>query len=163
MNGGLHTNFPAMIGKWYGFDLDGTIADNSAHNFGLLEIGKPIKPMCNLMKRLHNSGCRVKIFTARLNDLGSDGHMQQSVKKHIWEWCDKNLGFRPEITDKKDGMMECLFDDRAKQVVRDKGLLVEDLNIELANCLSSLRERVPKTKQNAAILKQCKELLMKCR
>ena len=56
------------FGRWYGFDLDGTIADNTMHGCGMGMIGKPIKPMCSLMKRLHKQGKRVKIVTARLND-----------------------------------------------------------------------------------------------
>ena len=118
-------------GKWHGFDLDGTIADNSAHTFGMGKIGKPVKPMCDLMKRLHTEGRRVKIFTARLSDVGSDPSSQQAVKEHIWKWCDENLGFRPEVTDRKDYMMECLYDDRAKQVVRNTGECLEDLYNEL--------------------------------
>lgn len=116
-----------MNSKWYGFDIDGTIADNSAHTFGMGKIGKPIKPMCDLMKKLHAEGRRVKIFTARLSDVGSDHSSQQAVKEHIWKWCDENLGFRPEITDRKDYKMECLYDDRAKQVVRNTGECIEDL------------------------------------
>ena len=118
-------------GKWHGFDLDGTIADNSAHTFGLGKIGKPVKPMCDLMKKLHTEGRRVKIFTARLSDVGSDPLSQKAVKEHIWKWCDENLGFRPEITDRKDYMMECIYDDRAKQVVRNTGECLEDLYNEL--------------------------------
>ena len=122
----------SMNGKWYGFDVDGTIADNSAHTFGMGKIGKPIKPMCDLMKKLHAEGRRVKIFTARLSDVGSDRSSQQAVKEHIWKWCDENLGFRPEITDRKDYKMECLYDDRAKQVVRNTGECIEDLYRNLA-------------------------------
>ena len=116
-----------MNEKWYGFDIDGTIADNSAHTFGMGKIGKPVKPMCDLMKKLHAEGRRVKICTARLSDVGSDPSSQQAVKEHIWKWCDENLGFRPEITDRKDYEMECLYDDRAKQVVRNTGECLEDL------------------------------------
>ncbi len=117
--------------KWYGFDLDGTIADNSAHTFGMGKIGRPVKPMCDLMKRLHEEGRRVKIFTARLSDVGSDPARQEAVKEHIWKWCDDALGFRPEITDRKDYKMECLYDDRAKQVVRNTGECLEDLYAKL--------------------------------
>ena len=116
-----------MHDKWYGFDIDGTIADNSAHTFGMGKIGKPVKPMCDLMKKLHAEGRCVKIFTARLSDVGSDPSSQTAVKEHIWNWCDENLGFRPEITDRKDYRMECLYDDRAKQVVRNTGECLEDL------------------------------------
>ena len=121
------------MNKWYGFDIDGTIADNSAHTFGMGKIGKPVKPMCDLMKKLHAQGRCVKIFTARLSDVGSDPSSQQAVKEHIWKWCDENLGFRPEITDRKDYMMECLYDDRAKQVVRNTGECLEDMYKKLVD------------------------------
>lgn len=124
--------------RWYGFDLDGTIANNDHHQFGYGEIGSPIKPMIRLMKRLHKSGCKVKIVTARLNDVGEDGASQLKLKRHIWRWCDKNLGFRPEITDRKDGLMECLYDDRARQIVRNQGVNVGDLAKELARVLDGM-------------------------
>ena len=135
-----------MNSKWYGFDVDGTIADNSAHTFGMGKIGKPIKPMCDLMKKLHAEGRRVKIFTARLSDVGSDRLSQQAVKEHIWKWCDENLGFRPEITDRKDYKMECLYDDRAKQVVRNTGECIEDLYRKLAD--SVRRDEEPRCLRN---------------
>lgn len=31
-----------MNSKWYGFDVDGTIADNSAHTFGMGKIGSVV-------------------------------------------------------------------------------------------------------------------------
>lgn len=122
--------------KWYGFDLDGTIADNSSHTAGFGEIGRPIKPMIQLMKRLHRDGYDVRIFTARVGDVGKNRRSLKNLKKHIWEWCDKHLGFRPPITDRKDSLMECAYDDRAKQVVRNKGYCYEDIALELARCLN---------------------------
>lgn len=126
---GVKTN--QVSSRWYGFDIDGTIADNSAHTCGMGKIGKPVKPMCDLMKSLHAEGKRVKIFTARLSDVGGDAASQNAVKEHIWQWCDQHLGFRPEITDRKDYKMECLYDDRARQVVRNTGECIEDLYKEL--------------------------------
>ena len=126
--------------RWYGFDLDGTIADNTHHGSGTGLIGKPIKPMISLMQKLHRRGCRVKIVTARLNDLGDSVSEQNRVKRHIWAWCDKNIGFRPEITDRKDGSMECLYDDRARQIVRNMGINMEDVAIGLAHTLDGLIE-----------------------
>ena len=73
-------------GRWYGFDLDGTIADDSAHTFWFGTIGAPIVPMTDLMRRLHQEGKRVKIFTARLSDVGQDAECRAQLCKHIWEW-----------------------------------------------------------------------------
>lgn len=110
--------------KWVGVDLDGTLADNSAHTSGLGAIGKPITKMCNRVKRMHKQGVMVKIFTARVSDVGEEN--KERLQAHIWKWCDKALGFHPEITNSKDGMMGTLYDDRAKQVQTNTGVVIED-------------------------------------
>lgn len=69
--------------RWYGFDLDGTIADNTNHAFGYGNIGKPIKRMTNLMKRLNARGYTVKIVTARLGDVSYDPVAQSKLRQHI--------------------------------------------------------------------------------
>ena len=50
---------------WYGFDLDGTLAKYDGWN-GISRIGEPVKPMVDLIKRLHSEGKVVKILTARV-------------------------------------------------------------------------------------------------
>ena len=50
---------------WYGFDLDGTLARYDGWK-GLDNIGEPIKPMVDLIKRMHDEGKTVKILTARV-------------------------------------------------------------------------------------------------
>lgn len=146
--------------RWYGFDLDGTIADNTNHAFGYGNIGKPIKLMTNLMKRLNARGFKVKIVTARLGDVSYDPKAQAKLRQHIWEWCDENLGFRPEITDRKDASMEALYDDRAKQVVRNKGITYEEVNERLALCLKEAIAHLPcKTKQEKAFIDKCRKEL----
>ena len=145
--------------KWYGFDLDGTIADNTNHAFGYGNIGKPIKPMTSLMKRLHRQGCDVRIFTARLGDVGRNPKNQRSLIAHIWKWCDKNLGFRPQVTDRKDASMECIYDDRARQVIRNKGIDMGNVARELATMLDSMIEH-PRSniKEAMNLRKRCKAL-----
>ena len=146
--------------RWYGFDLDGTIADNTNHAFGYGNIGKPIRRMTNLMKRLNASGYTVKIVTARLGDVSYDPKAQSKLRQHIWEWCDKNLGFRPEITDRKDASMEALYDDRAKQVVRNKGITYEECNERLAECLEEAIEHLPKmTIDDKRFIGKCLDVL----
>lgn len=49
---------------WYGFDLDGTLAKYDGWK-GIDHIGEPVKPMVELMKRMHDEGKVVKIMTAR--------------------------------------------------------------------------------------------------
>lgn len=141
---GTYTPCHMLSFRWYGFDLDGTIADNTHHGSGMGMIGAPVKPMVALMKRLHSQGKRIKIVTARINDVGVSPTSQNQLKEHIWEWCDRHLGFRPEITDCKDSSMECLYDDRARQVVRNKGVNMEDIARGLARYIDAFLRKDPK-------------------
>ena len=50
---------------WYGFDLDGTLAKYDGWK-GIDHIGAPVKPMVDLIKRMHTEGKVVKILTARV-------------------------------------------------------------------------------------------------
>ena len=50
---------------WYGFDLDGTLAKYDKWK-GIDHIGEPVKPMVDLIKRMHAEGRVVKILTARV-------------------------------------------------------------------------------------------------
>ncbi len=55
-------------GPWIGVDLDGTLAHDQGDKRdgkGLGEIGSPIKPMLNRLKKWIAEGKTVKIFTAR--------------------------------------------------------------------------------------------------
>lgn len=142
--------------RWYGFDIDGTIADNSLHSW---VIDKPIKPMVALMKRLHREGYDVRILSGRLGDFTSDDQVPEGVKLHIWKWCDRHLGFRPQLTGRKDSLMETLFDDRACQVVCNKGITLESLNGELAGCLEALLDEVGGKVKDKALLARCRKAL----
>ena len=51
---------------WYGFDLDGTLAKYDKWE-GIDHIGEPVKPMVDLIKRMHAEGKVVKILTARVS------------------------------------------------------------------------------------------------
>ena len=50
---------------WYGFDLDGTLAKYDGWK-GIDHIGEPVKPMVDLIKRMHSECKVVKILTARV-------------------------------------------------------------------------------------------------
>lgn len=50
---------------------------------------------------------------------------QWDAKMFIVDWCANHLGFIPEITYEKDHLMLGLYDDRVKQVVPNKGILIE--------------------------------------
>lgn len=50
---------------WYGFDLDGTLAKYDGWK-GVDHIGGPVKPMVDLIRKMHDEGKVVKILTARV-------------------------------------------------------------------------------------------------
>ena len=143
-------------GRWYGFDVDGTISDNSLHGW---EIGAPIPPMVRLMKELHANGYDVRILSGRLGDYECDAAISDYTKEHIWAWCDRHLGFRPELTGRKDSMMETLYDDRACQVVCNQGVPIEDVARELAKALDGALENPEENRERLAALRnRCREL-----
>lgn len=131
---------------WYGFDLDGTLAKYDGWK-GIDHIGEPVKPMVELMKRMHDEGKVVKIMTARVapckledGTIGerftwltpgpsSDPDARYTATRYILDWCEEvaHLGFVPEVVYQKDHLMLELYDDRVKQVVPNEGWLVEDI------------------------------------
>ena len=140
---------------WYGFDLDGTLAKYDTWE-GIDHIGEPVKPMVDLIRKLHDEGKVVKILTARvaprenaetrLNPYLTDhavyaavGHDNEeryrdiyrapkwTAREFVADWCLRHLGFLPDITHEKDPNMLTLYDDRVKQVVPNRGVLVEDM------------------------------------
>ena len=117
--------------KWTGFDLDGTLAEYDGWK-GIDHIGKPIKPMCDLMKKIREEGTKVKILTARVAPR-KDGSNAEDARKHIETWCEKNLGFVPEITHEKDSCMDVLYDDRAVQVIPNKGIPIVEAAQSIAD------------------------------
>lgn len=114
-----------MTGKpWIGFDLDGTLAEYDGWH-GIEHIGKPVKRMCDLARKLHGEGKTIKIFTARVaprKDKSEEGKAKACIEK----WCEANLGFVPPITYEKDSLMETLYDDRTVQVIPNTGIEVEE-------------------------------------
>ena len=148
---------------WYGFDLDGTLAVYDKWE-GINHIGEPVKHMVDLIKIMHAEGKVVKILTARVapredieirpnpyptdqavyDAIGRDNEERYrdiyqapkwTARDFVSDWCLRNLGFLPEITHGKDHLMLELYDDRVKQVVPNKGLLVEDLYRECGKML----------------------------
>lgn len=139
-------------GYWYGFDLDGTLAVYDKW-VGLDHIGEPVKPMVDLIRKMRNEGKTVKVVTARVAPNSTAEQMVnpyfagkekparlscmdhlEFIDKPVWtaadfiaDWCAEHLGFIPEITHEKDSLMVELYDDRVRQVVKNKGLLVDDL------------------------------------
>lgn len=146
---------------WYGFDLDGTLSKYDKWE-GIDHIGEPVKPMVDLIKRMHAEGKVVKILTARVAPkekpeikpnpylenhltIESPDDMPWAVHAEAWtarefiqDWCYRVLGFIPEIVYQKDHLMLELYDDRVKQVVPNEGLLVEDLYRECGRMLKQV-------------------------
>lgn len=93
---------------WIGFDFDGTIAVE--HTF------EPVIPMVNRMRQYLKDGYEVRILTARAND----AHGIQLVKN----WLKKHKFPNLVVTNKKDYQMIVLYDDRARQVIQNTGVVV---------------------------------------
>lgn len=109
-------------GGWYGVDLDGTLARYESGD-GIESIGEPIPEMVKFVKELLADGCEVRILTARVCSLQTFKEVRRQ-EGMIKNWCEKHLGVRLEVTAEKDYEMITLYDDRAVQVVTNKGILV---------------------------------------
>ncbi len=108
----------ASYAPWIGVDLDGTLAHKSDDWKGPEFIGEPIWNMVNHVKRLLRSGETVKVFTARAVD--------PEAIQYVQDWLENEADLpRLEVTNEKDPGMTLLYDDRAKQVVPNKGIIVE--------------------------------------
>jgi hypothetical protein len=117
---------------WIGVDLDGTLA----FYYGFVAptvLGEPIPRMVSQVKELLDVGVEIKIFTARIDPTGLALYKDrtgdptatpESVTAAIKAWCVKHLGRELEITDRKDLRMIMLWDDQARQVIRNTGNLV---------------------------------------
>src|SRR5277367_5664291 len=101
---------------WIGVDLDGTLAHdlgNKRESKGLEEIGSPIKPMLNRLRKWIAEGKTVKIFTAR----ASSPRQVVMIKKWLASYGLPDL----EVTNVKDLRMIELWDDRCVQVMTNSG------------------------------------------
>lgn len=104
---------------WIGVDLDGTIAFYDGWR-GVDHIGDPIPAMVEKVMTHLAAGNKVKIMTARCCERG------ETVIKPIEEWCLKHLGVVLEITCIKNSSMIVLYDDRARQVIPNTGVTLEE-------------------------------------
>lgn len=124
-------------GGWIGVDLDATLAHYD-HWRGAGHVGAPIAPMVERVAQWLREGREVRIMTARVYPLGridpSDiVPMQYEPRRRDAEmavaairmWCAQHLGRVLTITCIKDYDMETLYDDRAVQVRKNTGELVE--------------------------------------
>ena len=106
------------IEEWIGFDLDGVVAVYDGWK-GVDHIGEPVPKIIALIKTYLAAGKKVKIFTARV--AGDDADRAREV---IEAYCHQHIGQVLEVTNEKDQGMKYYFDDRAKQVIPNTGIIV---------------------------------------
>jgi hypothetical protein len=102
--------------SWIGVDLDGCLAEHDGP-WDPTQIGEPVPAMLERVKKWIADGKTVKIFTARA-----------STPKHIpriQSWLEMHGLPRLEVTNVKDPGMQFLVDDKAVQVVKNKGTQVK--------------------------------------
>ncbi len=101
---------------WIGVDLDQTLAYYDIW-ISMEHIGEPIPEMLKKVKAKLAEGVEVKIFTAR-------AQMKQAIPI-VKEWCIKHGLGDLDVTNVKD--MNCveIWDDRARQVIANRGIFVE--------------------------------------
>ena len=111
---------------WIGVDLDGTIAfyEKWEHS---MKIGAMIEGMTQIVLQHLSAGQRVKIFTARM------AHVEEAeeIQSGIQDWLEANGLPRLEVTNIKDFKMLTLYDDRAMQVIPNKGITLDSAFSEL--------------------------------
>jgi len=103
---------PERPREWIGVDLDGTLAYFTRWR-GLEKIGKPVPNMVTRINDWMAQGYEVKIVTARASVPGG----REAVRK----WLEKHRLPPMEVTHSKDLYMVELWDDRAIQVVTNRG------------------------------------------
>ena len=100
---------------WIGVDLDGTLAHYDSKKFPA--IGDPIEPMMKRVREWLSIGIEVRIFTARASNSENIVYIQ--------DWLVANGLPMLKVTNAKDEHMWMLFDDRARQVIYNTGIVVE--------------------------------------
>ena len=107
--------------RWVGVDLDGTLSrdDAAGHFLPPYPLGEPIPEMLELVKSLQAADVTVKIFSARACEPESIPIIQAWAEKH-------GLG-RLEVTNRKDYDLIRYYDDRAIQMVPNRGKSVGSL------------------------------------
>lgn len=107
---------------WVGFDFDGTLAHYVSWDAQGNELGQPIAPMVELVKKYLDEGRDVRIVTARL--AGRSIEDQWVQRWAIEGWCKEHIGRVLPITNCKDYAMEILYDDRVVAVEANTGKIL---------------------------------------
>jgi len=102
---------------WHGVDFDGTLAKYTEWK-GPTHTGSPVPKMLARVKQWIADGEEVRIFTARVNPKDKDC---EKSRKAIQDWTMKHLERKLKVTHEKDKEMIDMWDDRAVQIVPNKG------------------------------------------
>lgn len=111
---------------WVGVDLDGTLAMYTGQ---IYDVGEPIPLMVARVKQMIAAGKDVRIMTARVGggkgkfDFGGTDEFITTQVALIENWCLRNLGKVLPITASKDFKMVELYDDLARRVIYNTGVL----------------------------------------
>lgn len=115
------SNGEAPHGKWLAVDLDGTLAQY--HGWvNEVYIGEPVASIVAAINARRAAGWKVAIFTARVS---GDAEEAQRAEVAIWKWLDFYNIKVEGITCTKHKHFSEFWDDRARQVVFNKGHIVE--------------------------------------
>lgn len=110
-----------MSNGWIGVDLDGTLAMYPGTYDKFHGIGEPIPLMVNRVQRWLSQGIEVRILTARA------ASKDPMVTQEVQDWCLEHIGQALPVTCQKDFSMIELWDDRAVQVIPNKGVRVDGI------------------------------------
>jgi len=101
--------------RWVGVDLDGTLSRDDAvgHLLPPYPLGEPIPEMIAMVRSLLAAGVTVKVFSARA--------CEPECIPLIQSWAEKHGLGRLEVTNQKDFDLIRFYDDRAIQMVPNRG------------------------------------------
>jgi hypothetical protein len=111
---------------WWGFDIDKTaFVDEGGTRGGV--IGEPIQGIIRRIKYFLRTGRNVCIVTARVHPSEPDAAAQRLlIQDTLDATLGKEMAIRIPIRCDKDRHMIDLYDDRAKQVIPNRGVLVQN-------------------------------------
>ena len=110
--------------SWIGVDLDGTLARYDPGQPGDF-VGAPLPLMVQRVREALAAGREVRIMTARVSSqIPPDERAHQRAV--VTNWCAIHLGTEVEVTAEKDYELEELWDDRARQVIKNVGVFREE-------------------------------------
>ena len=118
-----------MANPWHGVDFDGTLVEYEHGNFRHDVIGTPVPRMVDRVKKWLEAGEEVRIVTARVY-APPDNPIQQYQARNagikIQDWTFQVFGVMLAVTNEKDYDMIDLWDDRARQVIPNTGLPIDE-------------------------------------